>query len=277
MRPIASWSSRNAINRCICRIFGVSRGSVSDTNSQKKWIMSTVVLPAGGGSRVDLGGVADHQRTLLDEMCIVVDEQDNPLRADSKLNCHRVTDGNQVLLHRAFSVFLFNSRDELLLQRRSNDKVTFPGQWGNTCCSHPLYTPDEMDTADDVGVKRAAIRRLNIELGIPVGALKPQDITVVGRILYHAISAGSVWGEHELDYMLFVKKDVPVSPNPHEIQQIKYVAKNELKKTLDELNKSDGLCPWLEMVGRKLLPNWWDHLHQLDKIKNRNIVRFVDT
>jgi isopentenyl-diphosphate delta-isomerase type 1 len=55
------------------------------------------------------------------------------------------------LLHRAFSVFLFNERGELLLQQRAAAKITFPGAWTNTCCSHMLHTPDELEEGAFLG------------------------------------------------------------------------------------------------------------------------------
>jgi isopentenyl-diphosphate delta-isomerase len=71
----------------------------------------------------------------------------------------------QGLLHRAFSVFLFNDQHELLLQQRSMAKITFPGYYTNTCCSHPLA--HESTDPPIHGVIQAAIRKLNQELGIP--------------------------------------------------------------------------------------------------------------
>jgi len=73
---------------------------------------------------------------------------------------------NTGLLHRAFSVFLFDSSNRLLLQQRSDEKITFPGYWTNTCCSHPLNVEDEKDENNHLGVKRAARRKLYHELGI---------------------------------------------------------------------------------------------------------------
>lgn len=55
------------------------------------------------------------------------------------------------LLHRAFSVFLFNSEGKLLLQQRSKDKITFALDWTNTCCSHPLYTSEELVEEEQLG------------------------------------------------------------------------------------------------------------------------------
>jgi isopentenyl-diphosphate Delta-isomerase len=57
------------------------------------------------------------------------------------------------MLHRAFSVFIFNSKGELLLQQRASEKITFPDYWTNTCCSHPLYTPDELPEEGQAGMK----------------------------------------------------------------------------------------------------------------------------
>ena len=70
------------------------------------------------------------------------------------------------MLHRAFSVFLFNTSGELLLQQRSDAKITFPGHFTNTCCSHPLNIAGELEDEDAVGVRRAAQRKLKHELGI---------------------------------------------------------------------------------------------------------------
>ena len=105
------------------------------------------------------------QRALMSEQCILVDRLDRATGQASKEECHTLALGTSPL-HRAFSVFLFNREGELLLQRRSQHKVTFPGLWSNTCCSHPLATPPEQETAGAMGVKRAAQRKLAHELGI---------------------------------------------------------------------------------------------------------------
>lgn len=103
------------------------------------------------------------------------------------------------LLHRAFSVFLFNSKKELLLQQRATEKITFPDMWTNTCCSHPLGVPGEtgstLDTAV-MGVKRAAQRKLNHELGIKAEQVPLDNFHFLTRIHYKAPSDGK-WGEHE--------------------------------------------------------------------------------
>jgi len=110
-----------------------------------------------------------------------------------------MTNIDKGLLHRAFSVFLFNSKNELLLQQRATEKITFPDMWTNTCCSHPLGIPGE--TGDELvesvaGVKRAAQRKLDHELGIKVAQVPFEDFKFLTRIHYKAPSDGK-WGEHE--------------------------------------------------------------------------------
>ena len=104
------------------------------------------------------------------------------------------------LLHRAFSVFLFHPQTKkLLLQQRATEKITFPDMWTNTCCSHPLGVPGE--TGDSLpaavaGVKRAAVRKLGHELGIPAKDVPTEGFDFLTRIHYKAPSDGK-WGEHE--------------------------------------------------------------------------------
>lgn len=87
------------------------------------------------------------------------------------------------------------------MQRRSGNKATFPGLWTNTCCSHPLATiPDENGTALGEalsGVRRAAQRRLEHELGIAHGSILEQDFCFVARMHYCSASGEGHWGEHE--------------------------------------------------------------------------------
>lgn len=110
-----------------------------------------------------------------------------------------MTNIDKGLLHRAFSVFLFNDKNELLLQQRATEKITFPDMWTNTCCSHPLNIPTEtgssLEDAID-GVKRAAQRKLDHELGIKKEQVPFEKFHFLTRIHYKAPSDGK-WGEHE--------------------------------------------------------------------------------
>lgn len=106
---------------------------------------------------------------------------------------------DQGLLHRAFSVFLFDSQNRLLLQQRASEKITFPDMWTNTCCSHPLGIPGETGAELEAavqGVRRAAQRKLNHELGIKAKQVPLNGFEFLTRIHYKAPSDGK-WGEHE--------------------------------------------------------------------------------
>ena len=119
---------------------------------------------------VDLSNLDETQVQLLAEECILVDENDKVVGSDTKKNCHLNTNIEKGMLHRAFSVFLFNQEGKLLLQQRATAKITFPECFTNTCCSHPLYRAEELEEeggVSAVGVRRAARRKLEQELGIP--------------------------------------------------------------------------------------------------------------
>lgn len=112
---------------------------------------------------------------------------------------HLMKNIDRGLLHRAFSVFLFDSSNRLLLQQRATEKITFPDMWTNTCCSHPLGVPTETgaELQDAVaGVKRAAQRKLDQELGIKPEQVPLEKFEFLTRIHYKAPSDGK-WGEHE--------------------------------------------------------------------------------
>lgn len=165
----------------------------------------------------DLAGYDEEQVRLMEEVCIVLDTDDNPIGSASKRVCmcsttilcaflladrlkgHLMKNINDGLLHRAFSCFLFDSKNRLLLQQRASEKITFPDMWTNTCCSHPLGIPGEtgadLDTAVQ-GVRRAAQRKLDQELGINAKQVPIEKFQFLTRIHYKAPSDGK-WGEHE--------------------------------------------------------------------------------
>ena len=138
--------------------------------------MSTMTANDGASINLDLSQLDGTQVQLLAEQCILVDGEDRVVGADSKKNCHLNANIATGKLHRAFSVFLFDSEGSLLLQQRSREKITFPGYFTNTCCSHPLHTPSELREEDAEGVRTAAQRKLLHELGIA-----PEEVGVAGR------------------------------------------------------------------------------------------------
>ncbi|KAH6757537.1 isopentenyl pyrophosphate:dimethylallyl pyrophosphate isomerase 2 [Perilla frutescens var. hirtella] len=208
---------------------------------------------------------AVQRRLMFEDECILVDENDRVVGHESKYNCHLMEKIESLnLLHRAFSVFLFNSKYELLLQQRSTTKVTFPLVWTNTCCSHPLYRDSELIEENALGVRNAAQRKLLDELGIPAEDVPVDQFTPLGRMLYKAPSDGK-WGEHELDYLLFIVRDVSVHPNPDEVAAVKYVNREELKELLRKADAGEEglkLSPWFRLVVDNFLFKWWDHVEK---------------
>ena len=180
---------------------------------------SRAVLAAQAAlASVDLSKYDPEQSRLMDERCILVDEEDNAIGAMDKKTCkyifqqllifliftlfvnqgHLMENINKGLLHRAFSAFVFRPSDgHLLLQQRASEKITFPDMWTNTCCSHPLDDFDlEKVEKDQLGVRIAASRKLHHELGIPQNQTPVDQFQYLTRIHYLAPSNG-MWGEHE--------------------------------------------------------------------------------
>lgn len=131
------------------------------------------------------------QEQLLQERCIVVDENDCQVRAETKLVCHQMVNINAGLLHRAFSLFVF-SKGRLLLQQRALAKVTFPAYLTNSCCSHPLYCDQERNETRHIGIKTAVLRKLTHELGIATGLVHADQLQFLTRIHYKA-AYDAVW------------------------------------------------------------------------------------
>ncbi|KAI2649274.1 Isopentenyl-diphosphate Delta-isomerase 1 [Labeo rohita] len=212
--------------------------------SQVRRLSSPVRMP-----EISMDNLDEKQVQLLAEMCILIDDNDRKIGADSKKNCHLNANIDKGLLHRAFSVFLFNSEEKLLLQQRSDAKITFPGCFTNSCCSHPLHTASELEEQDAIGVP-------------------PEEMTYLTRIHYKAQSDG-IWGEHEIDYILFMQKDVDLNPDPNEIQSHCYVSKEELKEILEKAKRKElEITPWFSLIAETFLFKWWDNLHNLKQFIN---------
>ena len=145
----------------------------------------------------------ESQSEMMSEMVILVDENDLQIGSMSKVESHL----GEGTLHRAFSVLLFNSSQEMLIQKRADTKITFPSVWANSCCSHPLDIEGETEMDDDLGVKRAAIRKMEQELGITAEQLPIDDFHLITRMHYRA-RADEKWIEHEYDHNLLIKADV---------------------------------------------------------------------
>ncbi|KAK9793172.1 hypothetical protein WJX73_004249 [Symbiochloris irregularis] len=212
---------------------------------------------------------------MLKDQCLLVNQHDNIVGQASKKDTHVFSPAQpQGLLHRAFSVFLFNEEGKLLLQQRAASKITFPCVWTNTCCSHQLsgFDPSEVDLPDAVsngsvmGSKRAAVRKLGHELGIPAHQIPLKGFRYLTRLHYcaadpHSKGQEPQWGEHEMDYILFSRASVDVRPNAEEVSDIKWVTLPELKRLMAP---SSGLkwSPWFRILVENHLDGWWQDLQK---------------
>lgn len=244
-------------------------------------------LSLSGGARECHGepyGEGLSQEDMMNkDMLILVDEQDRISGAMSKREAHVFSaETPRGWLHRAFSVFLFDEEGRMLLTRRAESKITFPGVWTNACCSHPLHgrVPDEVDRAGGdptmPGAKHAARRKLLHELGIEPAQLPHDDFRFLTRFRYWAADtltygAEPPWGEHEVDYILFVRGAVEMVPNPDEVSECRYVTADELRAMMRE----DGLrwSPWFVGIMERGGWKWWA---ELDEALQRDS-RFVDS
>ena len=213
----------------------------------------------------ELQGYDEAQKEMMEENCIVVDDNDQIIGQESKVNCHL----NEGKLHRAFSVLLFDSNNKLLIQQRADEKITFPSIWANSCCSHPLYQNGEQNGIE--GAKSAAIRKLTQELGIKSGKIKSEDLNFITKMHYKS-RADKKWIEHEIDYIFVVKMDVQIDPNSNEIQRIKYVDKKELDNLFEMSNNDDvKIGPWFRLIRNHFLDKIWENMESLKNLEDQNV------
>jgi len=205
--------------------------------------------------RSQLEGHDQHQAALMAESLIAVDEWDNVLGPVSKVEAHR----GPGQFHRAFSLLVSDNQHRLLLQQRSEDKVTFPGVWANTCCSHPLHDEGELDVDNAMGVKRAAVRKMEQELGVDPKQLNVEDMVFMTKMRY-AARMNETWIERELDHILVMKADLQVNPNPNEVADTRWVTFDELEAMLlAETSPGEVVAPWFRCIAARIMTEaWWD-------------------
>lgn len=163
------------------------------------------------------------------EQLILVNEQDVAIGIMEKMEAHE-----KALLHRAFSVFIFNSRGELLLQQRAKEKYHCGGLWTNTCCSHPRPLEDTM---------QAANRRLQEEMGFTTPLKKVFDF------VYKAPFSNGLT-EYEFDHVFVGYHDGPVQINQTEASDYKYLSVEEVQTLLE--TSPDLFTPWFQIAFPKL-------------------------
>jgi isopentenyl-diphosphate delta-isomerase len=170
------------------------------------------------------------------EKLILVDDQDREIGSDSKSACH----SGSGVLHRAFSIFIFNSRDELLLQQRSAAKPLWPLFWSNTCCSHPRLGES---------MELAVRRRLQQELGFEC------PLTYLYKFRYQA-QFGEQGAEHEFCWVYAGRYDGPVDANSSEIADWRFVDIKSLRRELE--TESDRFTPWFKLEWTRIQADYLD-------------------
>lgn len=172
------------------------------------------------------------ESTRLPDEVILVDEADRELGTADKLSAHQ--DGGR--LHRAFSVFIFNSAGQMLLQKRSASKYHFGGLWTNACCSHPR--PGET-------MALAARIRLKQEFGFTA------DLTPAFSFIYRAVDGASGLTEYEVDHVFLGRFDGEPAPDPQEIDEWKWVDRNGLSS--DARAHPERYSPWFRIALQRVL------------------------
>jgi isopentenyl-diphosphate delta-isomerase len=172
------------------------------------------------------------------ERLILVNADDREIGYASKADAH----AGKGILHRAFSLFVFNPGGELLLQQRAPSKPLWPGYWANSCCSHPRGGED-MDTATQ--------RRLREELGFGC------PLEFVYKFRYHA-EYGDAGSETELCWVYVGTSDAPVRVNETEIAAWRYVTPDALDREIAET--PERFTPWLKMEWQRLRGEFADRV-----------------
>ena len=161
----------------------------------------------------------------MDEFVILVDGNDNPIGKEEKVKCH-LPDGK---LHRAFTALIFNKEGKLLLTKRSDSKMLWPGEWDGTVASHPREGETYVSSAE---------RRMPEEIGITC------QMNYVNKFEYH-VPYKDVGSENEVcGTLIGVVDDFDESSLiKDEISAIKWISPSELKEELE--NNRDIYCPWM--------------------------------
>ena len=154
-------------------------------------------------------------------------------------------------------------------------QITYPSCFTNSCCSHPLWDiPGERVEENALGVRRAAQRRLELELGISSKLVQPEDFHLISRFHYKDKGDG-VWGEHEVTYILFLKGDFKIDINENEIDEVRYMSLDNFDSFL---STKVPMTPWFDILSKNHIKYWWVNLHRLENIADhKSIYRFQES
>jgi len=175
------------------------------------------------------------------EQLILVDSDDDVVGYKSKAECH----DNDGILHRAFSLFIFNDKREVIMQKRAADKRLWPLIWSNSCCSHPR----KGETCE-----YATTRRLKEELGLEA------ELHFLYKFQYHA-RWKDIGSENELCSVYIGKSSDLPAINDTEIADWKWISRDDLNRDLE--NNPDSYSPWFKMEWKEIQDNYWDRVESL--------------
>lgn len=164
------------------------------------------------------------------DQVILVDKMDNAIGTMEKMEAHE-----KGLLHRAFSIFVFNQHGEMLMQQRASHKYHSGGLWTNTCCSHPR--PHE-------SLEEATHRRLMEEMGFDC------DLEKAFSFIYKTTLDKGL-SEHELDHVFIGYFDEEPIINPEEVENWKYMHPEKIR--LDIINNPDDYTVWFKIAFEEVL------------------------
>ncbi len=164
------------------------------------------------------------------EQLILVNHADEEIGHLSKAECHK----DEGILHRAFSLFIFDTAGRLLIQRRSQKKRLWPRFWANSCCSHPRRGET---------MEQAIHRRLDQELGLT------SDLRYLYKFIYQA-KYGTLGAEHEYCWVYIGRANGTVTANHNEIEEWRFIAPQELDEEL--AGDPSRFAPWFKLEWERL-------------------------
>ncbi len=173
---------------------------------------------------------------MATDFVVLVDENDKKIGLMPKMEAHE-----KGVLHRAFSIFIFNDKNQLMLQKRNRNKYHSPGLWTNTCCSH------QKDQESSIN---AGKRRLKEEMGFCV------ELVELDSFIYNVkFDNGLI--EHELDHILLGEYNGSFKVNPDEVDEWKWLALDKIKH--DIITNPNNYTEWFKII----MDNYYNQLIKL--------------
>lgn len=169
----------------------------------------------------------------MTENVILVDDQDNQIGSMPKMEAHV-----KGILHRAFSIFIFNTKGELLLQQRAFDKYHSGGKWTNTCCSHPRLGEETINAAN---------RRLMEEMGMECNIYHTFSFQYQAELLEGMI-------ENEFDHVYFGLSDQLPVINPSEVESYQYMRMDTLLEQIE--SHPENYTAWLKICIARVMNHY---------------------